>query len=302
MITDELLIGYTLKLLEPVEQSEVATALRGDLQLQKRLLTLQLALAPFAIDREPIEPPAGLAVATIARTAAFIVERGSQPALPPITVPSTSAVSWRHDPHWQEETASTSTWRPMELLVAGCVALLTFALMASGVQKIRHDRQVAACQNQMRQVHNALTSYSSVEQGRLPQAGTTNMPTAGEFAQELQRTGHLSSERVAHCPESAPLLPFAYTLGYRTSTGTLRGITTMASDWTPILADLPSTMLTDVAHSSGQNVLFLNGSVRFATIPKFGIDGDDIYLNDAREERAGLHPLDASLGSAKAVP
>ena len=49
-------------------------------------------------------------------------------------------------------------------------------------------------------------------------------------------------------------------------------------------------------HRTGQNVLYAGGRVRFATVPTAGLDGDDIYRNDAGWVRAGLRPADAVLG------
>jgi hypothetical protein len=303
MIPDEQLIGSILKLLEPSEQVDVEQALFQDQELLKRYRVLEKALSPFEVAKGSIELPQGLVAATIAKTASYVLEHGLPPAVPTyVTVPATISRTWLSDPHWQAEAAPTSTWRPMELLVAGFVLMIAVGFGFAGVQKIRHDRQVTACQNQMRQLHTALTTYSSTEGGRLPQVGTAAVPTAGSFSQELQRKGHLASDQAAYCPDSSPFLPFAYTLGYRTSFGSLRGISANSADWTPILADLPQTALQQVSHSTGQNVLFWNGSVRFSTITKVGAEGDDIYLNDAELPRAGLHPFDTSLGMHNAIP
>ena len=48
---------------------------------------------------------------------------------------------------------------------------------------------------------------------------------------------------------------------------------------------------------SGQNVLYLDGHVNYATSRLVGPSGDDIYLNRRREINAGLGRGDSVLGA-----
>ena len=48
----------------------------------------------------------------------------------------------------------------------------------------------------------------------------------------------------------------------------------------------------------GQNVLYLNGRVRFCTNRTVGVDGDDIYLNKEKQPEAGIDRWDSVLGAS----
>jgi prepilin-type processing-associated H-X9-DG protein len=102
---------------------------------------------------------------------------------------------------------------------------------------------------------------------------------------------------------------YAYPLGYRGPTGELIGPRRgePAGDRAPLAADLPAQLVAPSdgpvsPHGTGQNVLFADGRVQFFTRATVGPGGDDIYRNDAGRVRAGLHPLDASLGRATDEP
>jgi hypothetical protein len=49
-------------------------------------------------------------------------------------------------------------------------------------------------------------------------------------------------------------------------------------------------------------VLYIGGNVRFCTSSNVGINGDDIFLNQAARIAAGLHRLDTVLGSRDSYP
>ena len=53
---------------------------------------------------------------------------------------------------------------------------------------------------------------------------------------------------------------------------------------------------------TGQNVLFLDGSVRFCPTRTVGLSGDDIYLNRVGRQAAGLDAADTVLGSSASSP
>ena len=52
----------------------------------------------------------------------------------------------------------------------------------------------------------------------------------------------------------------------------------------------------------GQNVLFLDGHMVFCKTRNVGIEGDDIYLNRAGRQAAGLDAKDAVLGGDACSP
>ena len=91
----------------------------------------------------------------------------------------------------------------------------------------------------------------------------------------------------------------AYTLGYRDQEGTLHGLRQGPDgDTLPILSDRPQV----VVHGRGFNVLFISGAVRYSTSHNIGVNGDDIFVNDAFKVRAGLHRDDSVLATGDTAP
>ena len=276
---------------------------------------LRQALRPLEADRDGYDPPPGLAVAAIARTAEYLVANGLVQAEPEPEPEETSA---DRPPSWTPSRSSppggggrtcwsppgSGSWR------SGC--------WPAGVGRLRHDAQVAACQDGLRGLHVALTGYSDTHDGRYPEVGTRQVPVAGAFAAELARSGHLPPNQPVSCPVAAgsprrsptrtsiPAVGYAYTLGFVGPGDRVTGLRRAdapggASDWTAVSADLP-TPRPQAPHSRGQNVLYLGGMVRFAATPAAGVNGDDIYHNEAGVVRAGLHVLDTSLGRPTDIP
>jgi hypothetical protein len=312
---DDTLLSFALDLLDPADRAAVAAHLAAHPEDAARVDRLRQALRPLEADRDGYDPPRGLAAAAIARTAEYLVANGLVRAEPepeePRPVPAT--VVRRPD----DEPVFPVWWRRADALVAAGIAFLAFGLLAAGVGRLRHDAQVVACQDGLRGLHAALTDYSDTHGGRYPEVGTRQVPVAGAFAAELTRNGHLPPSRpvacpVAPAPESiadprvVPAVGYAYTLGYVGPGHQVTGLRRSdapggASDWTAVAADLPAPR-DQAPHARGQNVLYLGGMVRFATTPAAGVNGDDIYHNDAGVVRAGLHVLDASLGRPTDVP
>ena len=231
----------------------------------ERAAVLKRVLAILEADRGGFDPPPGLAAATIALAA------GRRP------VPAGDWRAWR-------------PWVPsFETAVVAGIALLVVGLSVAAVGKVRDESRVLACQNRLRELHAALDGYADTHTQRFPQAGTREVPAAGDFLAELARAGQVP-------PAGGET--YAYTLGYRTGGGVVGLRRGDVPGLAPIAADLPS----GPRHGHGQNVLFVNGSARFATTPALGVGGDDIYHNQAGEHRAGLHRDDASLGGPADVP
>jgi len=323
---DDLLLGYALDALDPADTAAVEARLRDDPTAAARLAHFRRALAPLAADRDGYDPPPGLAAATLARVAGLDVPAAA-PAQGPPVVPKA--------PSWPAAPADVPIFhlrRRVEVAVAACVAVLAFGLVLGGVQKVRRDSQLAACQNNLRVLYQGLSGYADDHADRFPQVGGPDTPTAGAFVSTLVEAGQYPADLSIVCPATpdpdpaaagfrpgpalAPPGPevvarvgYAYTLGYRGPGGGLVGPWRggPAGDRTPLAADLPAPRVAPSdgpvsPHGGGQNVLFADGRVQFFTQATVGPAGDDIYRNDAGRVRAGLHPLDASLGRATDVP
>jgi hypothetical protein len=309
---DDLLIGYALNALSPADRAAVEAHLAAHPEDAAKVDRVRALLAPLAADRDDPPLPAGLVVATVARTAEYLVAHRLVPFAQPEPPAETARPSTTRQVRPIDEPVYPA-WRRFDVAVAAAIAFVAVGLGLAGIGKLRADANQIACQEKLREVHVALDGYSETHGGRYPQVGTPAVPNAGAFATELVRAGHLSSTTPV-CPavvatEPRPLaqVGFAYTLGYVDPVGQYRGPCRGDGDWTPILADVPGIQLAGAAeptlpHARGQNVLFIGGTVRFAKTPSVGVNGDHIYCNDAGLVRAGLHPLDTSLGRWSDVP
>lgn len=318
---DAQLIGFALNLLDPVGRAAVAAHVAAHPADAAKVDRLRRALRPLEADRDGYDPPPGLATAAVARTAEYGLAHGlfpdltaaadepdAAPADEPVAVPSGAPLrAWPADP---DPVFPGWSGRANAFVAAG-IAVVAVGLAVAAVGKVRQANQVTACQNNLRDLHRALVGYSETHNGRLPQVGTPGVPTAGAFASALTEAGLYPPPVCPAAPAAEPVVGgvpvgYAYTLGYTDREGRLVGMRRAdgpdaATDWSPVAADLPPADGLPV-HARGQNVLYLGGAVRFSTTALAGVDGDDIYHNDAGLVGAGLRRDDASLGRPTAVP
>lgn len=304
---DENWLGYALNLHDDETQRHL-DAEAGMPDARQRLERVRQALAPLAIDRADPEPPRDLAARTLSRLAEFRRRPSRRP-------------------NWAEPaaTAGPARWRRADALVAACLLVLFGGLSLSGLTRLQHRQQIEACQNNLRQFHQALIGYSEEHQGRFPQI-TDEPPLnqAGSFIAMLQNDGLLSPTVRTTCPSAVtvpvvrPAMPadarpsltgsYAYSLGYRDADGRLYGLRMNGpeTDLMPIMSDRPAPLRnpgqSSPNHGTGQNVLSIGGQVRFCTNSRVGVAGDDIFLNDDSEVAAGLHRLDTVLGATHDRP
>lgn len=197
-----------------------------------------------------------------------------------------------------------------DLLVAACIAFVSFVLVTSGIAKARHQQRVYACQNGLRTLHTGLAGYADADpQGRYPQA----LPTADAFATVLADMGHLPAGFKPACPATADCRAYTYALGFRGPNDELvplrrpNGTDPLAEgDVLPIAADSPAAGLFAAGpvspHAACMNVLFVGGHVRATTSPLVGPNGDDIYRNLFGQVAAGANRGDAVLGGPGTRP
>ena len=315
-MNDDLLIDYALNQLGPADRAAVEAHLAVRPDDVVRLARLLLALRPLDADLDGFDPPPWLAATAIARTAEYAVAHKLLKSREPVAEPKPTPVS-RRVPADLDPVFPGFGWRSFDLAVAVGIGFLAFGLLFAGIGKLRHERRVLACQNQLRELHGALTGYADAHGGQYPQVGAAEVPTAGAFVVELNRTGQYPTATVS-CPAviPEPLDPdpardagvvrvgYAYNLGYIDPQVGVIGVrrsdaTGRATDLVAIAADLPTASGIGL-HSGGQNVLYAGGSVRYTTTSK--VNGDDIYCNDAGLHRAGLHRFDTSLGRPSDYP
>lgn len=263
---------------------------------RERLAALALGDLPAA-EADELRPAGGADLAAIESViAALQAEAWHAPAPPPGLAAATAARLGRATP--------SSVARSVRALLADnlatgvsiaaglLVSVAVTGLLAAAVGKVRHESRVVACRNQLRDLHFALDGYAQTHARRYPEVGTPGLPVAGELAAELGRAGQAGE--AASCPAGGP---YAYSLGYRAAGGRVLGLRRGEADTSPIAADAKLG-----AHGPGRNVLYTGGAVRYATTAAVGPDGDDIFINQLGEPRAGLHRADASLGGAGDYP
>jgi hypothetical protein len=347
-VPEEDLIGYLLDLLDPAERVAIAARIATDPETAGNLERLRAVAAPMLADIErddTPEPPVGLAVRTIARVAEHVAlhePRPSEPAasesdfaalvgsacadvppdlefasgtrarLPNQTLPAAASASpVAPRPREGPELRSGLRLRA-DVLVAACIAFVAFGLVLSGVAKARYHNQVLACQNSLRTLYTGLSGYADADsQGRYPQVGTAEYPTADLFAASLIDRGFLPPDYKPGCPAASDCPAYTYTLGFRGPGGQVQGLSrpransdaSEENDLMPIAADLPAETAAPTPgpispHAACMNVLFVGGNVRFTSSPNVGPRGDDIYRNLFGQVAAGADRTDAVLGGS----
>jgi hypothetical protein len=188
----------------------------------------------------------------------------------------------------------------------------------------------------LQQLGNSLAQYASMHPFLpYPPADRSDVH-AGTFAVMLHDAGVLNDLSVLDCPCNGPCphirkdlasfeqvdrirqsnpdayermlcWDYAYNVGYRHASGHVGPLESIHPAGIPVLADSPDhvnfVMIRDgnsPNHSGrGQNVLFGDFSVRWLSTRIAGPSDPDIYLNNERQPRPGVHVSDSVLFPSK---
>ncbi len=309
----EHLIGYLLGALEPSEHAAVEAHLERDAELRMDLRLLGCALHPLAVDKEPHQPPRGLA----ARTCRAVMDRAQVIPL-------------------SERLAAPSRWQWQDLTVAAGVLVAASLLFAPAVNQSRFRAQVAGCQNHLRRLGQAMMQYSDAHGGYFPYVPKSgSLAAAGLYGPIMVHGGFLPESQSLLCPGKTdsgasrklqvPTVlqiriaspqqrrklarrmggDYGYTFGY-TLNGKYFGTRNLGRQDFALLSDAPSGHLpgyqSDNHGGSGQNVLFEDGRVRFLkSCTSCDLD-DNFFTNGRGVVGAGIHHNDSAIGASASPP
>jgi prepilin-type processing-associated H-X9-DG protein len=286
---DENLIGYLLNALDSDTRQETEQYLLKNPEARERLSRIKEGLAPLEADRDAIDPPPGLWARTLARVAEFECRQ-----LP--SAPKRLAT--------RSETTHRSWWRRADVLVAASILLCVSLMIPPGLAKIRYQRDIVACQNNLHDFYVALNDYSGRHRGNFPdvaKAAPSPFNVAGNFVPILMEEGLLSDQVSVQCPAYGPWThpqytlhdlqnmdpdeldtrmwnlagTYAYSLGYRDASGEHGPCIdpNQLNSMRPIMADRPprDIVLGTISNSpnhggNGQNVLFMDGHCSFCSL------------------------------------
>jgi hypothetical protein len=229
-----------------------------------------------------------------------------------------------------------SRWTFADMVVAAGLFLAASMLLFPAIGRSRFNAQLAACQENLRQLGVALTSYSVRHSDQFPAVATSgNLGTAGVYATKLVDAGLVTDPANFICPASplaaelddfhVPTLDelrhargpqlanlqrmmggsYSYNMGY-TKNGRYLTTRNLRRPNFAIMADEPSATLPhfqSLNHGGfGQNMLFEDGHAGYQTSCTTKGCRDEIFVNDQNQVAAGVHLDDAVLGASSARP
>ncbi len=230
-------------------------------------------------------------------------------------------------------SGGSGSWADMGVIAV--ILLIAGLLVLPAVNGTRFQARVIACQENLRQVGQALTEYSHKNHDVFPVVPPEGkLAAAGIYAPILTHDGFLTEPAAVLCPDSAqaqekdfrvPSLDelrsaagsdlsgiqqkmggsYGYSLGYFDH-GVYQPTRNLNRDYFAIMADAPSDDRPDHQSANhgglGQNVLFEDLHIEFCSTSRPGNGSDDIYANDNQQVAPGLHRDDAVIASSGTAP
>ncbi len=308
MKADEM-IDYVLGQVDGAERERLERSLRDDGEQAARVERLRQAIYRLLDDGTPFEHPPDLA----RRTVAFVARNRRRSRAIADYVPM--RVPFR----WADFAVAAG------IFVAGVLTLLP------AVQRSRERMKQAGCVFNLQQLGNSFGQYASINQLMpYPPPHRASAP-AGSFASMLHDAGVLNDAKLLDCPCNGPCphtthelvgfddlerirrtdparhqrlvsFDYAYNIGYHHTPQHPGPLDFQHSSRIPVLADQPNHDGRRIQDGNspnhagrGQNVLFGDGTVRWFRTRRVSPTDPDLYLNNARQPRPGLHEEDSVL-------
>jgi hypothetical protein len=324
-LMDENLVGYLLDALDPTARREVEAYLRSSPQAREQLVRLRRILVPLESDRDIENPPADLVDRTVAR-----FDRATPASLP--TAPQLSRRQAAPRGWWRRADVLVASLLGIVLvgMVGGWLAttrntadltacqdnLRRFHAALMSFANQREDGAFPRVEPQGPRAFAGVFMVTLADARVMPADVSLCCPAQGTrpattLSHNLDSLARCYNEDRARFEEAVTDLVgcYAYSLGFREGHG-LRGLKPASGmDHLPIMSDCPpfsgkgpeSGGNSHAHRGQGQNVLFIDGSVRYMTSRQLKA-GDDIYLNNDRRILAGVHEGDSVLAASDAAP
>lgn len=319
---NEHLLGYLLNALDPETHRQVDGYVKSNPEARQRLELLRQAAKPLAVDRDECEPSRDLVIGTLARVAEHCCR--TLPHAPMAAATRTVA-------------AQRPFWRRADVLVAAALLITVLGFTIPWFLKVRQQALITECQANLKKFYDALKVYSEKHGDRFPNIATAAKPprnVAGLVVPILSDAQTLPDDVSVRCPANGSAMRvtwtvqdleqmdpaqfdllkaklvscYAYSLGYRTEDAVVLSLDYDPGQKgsVPIMADGPPRDAWAGNSSNhggkGQNVLYVDGSVKFCTTRTAGLEGDDIYVNFKGKIAPGLSWKDTVLASSEVNP
>jgi hypothetical protein len=304
------MIDFVLGQLEGADLADLEHAIRTDPGTAARVDKLGRTINLLLDDGEPVEPPDGLALKTLALVNCERQKPRSILDYVPARVPF----------QWADFAVAAS------IFIAGVLTLLP------AIQGSRMRMRQAGCVFNLQQLGNSLAQYASLNPFYPYPPGQAADAHTGTFVAVLHDAGVLHDLRILDCPYNGPcpersqFLPsfdklkeirrtdpdlyrrvmcwdYAYNAGHLYKSGRPGPLESRPAMAIPVVADQPAheNYVRILEGNSpnharrGQNVLYSDGSVRWHVNRRIGPNDPDLFLNNRREPRPGVDEQDSVL-------
>ena len=355
--SQEDLLGYVLGALEAQEQRDLQQQIDEHPQsaeIEDQLLEIRASMLPLDyVDTSGYRP--GLARRTCESVASYQNNPGSFDHAPhggqaihaanstnavdaafaedlnQVELGSLSKIGSPFTSQFRERMLHPGSWTRIDILASVAMLAVIGSILFPALSYSRYNSQIAACQNNLQQVGNAMMCYSDCNGGQfvaIPREG--NLAVSGCYAMILRDKQFIEDDSVFGCAgvdRDQPLVmptmtqvsmasgaqlnslqrkmggDFGYTIGVHNESG-YQAPRNEGLSHVVLLADMPSTNLTGRKSANhrgnGQNCLFADGRVEFVSGHSIGEDA--IFENDYGIVAPGSSPFDNVIAPSHLSP
>lgn len=298
------LIGRLLKANDSATDAALERRFKADPALIAKSNRLRDALVPLAADKAPIPVPADLDLRTIGFVACHMANANAEDYSSNVVLaddhPRRSGLPTSLIFSAQSLTSSSSLNRRTWFAGIGLSVAFMLVLLPA-VVAVRRQAQIHACQNNLRGMHQAMVGFTQTHDREFPLMEPDKPQT--NVITQLRAASMVPAAYKPVCNTANKSGGYGFALGYEEN-GLVSALRNEPEfNGVPLAADLcgPNNG-SFVNHQHGANVLFVDGSVRFCSTPRVGVDADHIYMNWKGEVKLGLGKYDSVVAAAEDEP